>query len=47
MKQLKKEQEFGEDPLARRETDNYQNEYVESFVEKWDDLIDWESRAES
>ncbi|MDZ4381854.1 MAG: class I SAM-dependent methyltransferase [Parvibaculum sp.] len=48
MEQLrKKQQEFGEDPLAVRETDHYQHEYVESFVEKWDDLIDWESRAES
>jgi SAM-dependent methyltransferase len=48
MEQLKKtEQEFGDDPLAMRETDHYQQEYVESFVEKWDDLIDWESRAES
>jgi SAM-dependent methyltransferase len=48
MKSLaKREQEFGDDPLAMRETDHYQHEYVESFVEKWDDLIDWESRAES
>jgi SAM-dependent methyltransferase len=48
MKQIKKrEQEFGDDPLSIRETDHYQHEYVESFVEKWDDLIDWESRAES
>lgn len=48
MEQLeKKQQEFGEDPLAVRETDHYQHEYVPSFVEKWDDLIDWESRAES
>ena len=48
MNQIKKrEQEFGDDPLAIRETDHYQHEYVESFVEKWDDLIDWESRAES
>lgn len=43
----KNEQEFGADPLAMRETDNYQHEYVEPFVEKWDDLIDWDSRAES
>ncbi|HCX68635.1 class I SAM-dependent methyltransferase [Parvibaculum sp.] len=43
----KKQQEFGEDPLAVRETDHYQHEYTESFVEKWDDLIDWESRAKS
>tara|TARA_R110002110_G_scaffold71027_13_gene190078 strand:- start:1986 stop:2798 length:813 start_codon:yes stop_codon:yes gene_type:complete len=48
MEQLKKKrQEFGADPLAIRETNHYQEEYVESFVEKWDDLIDWDSRAES
>ncbi len=48
MEQLKKkEQEFGDDPLAVRETDHYQHEYTESFVDKWDDLIDWDSRAES
>lgn len=48
MDQLKKkQQEFGDDPLAMRETDHYQHEYTESFVEKWDDLIDWDSRAES
>lgn len=44
---MKREQEFGDDPLAIRETGHYQQEYVESFVEKWDDLIDWEGRAES
>ncbi len=38
---------FGEDPTAVRETDHYAMEYVRSFVEKWDDLIDWDSRAES
>lgn len=42
-----KKQEFGDDPLTVRETDHYVEEYVESFVEKWDDLIDWDSRAES
>jgi len=41
------EQEFGEDPLAVRDTDHYTEEYVESFVDKWDELIDWEGRAES
>lgn len=40
-------QDFGEEPTALRETDHYQKEYVESFVDKWDDLIDWEARAES
>jgi SAM-dependent methyltransferase len=42
-----KPQCFGEDPLAVRETDHYQFEYVKSFVDKWDELIDWEMRAES
>lgn len=41
------EQSFGEDPVKVRETDHYQHEYVESFVDKWDELIDWDSRAES
>ena len=41
------EQDYGEDPLAVRETDNYRAEYVMSFVEKWDELIDWEARAKS
>lgn len=40
-------QDYGPDPLAVRETDQYQAEYVQSFVEKWDDLIDWDARAES
>ena len=34
-------QDFGVDPLKARETDHYQKEYVQSFVEKWDELIDW------
>ena len=40
-------QDFGQDPLETRETDHYQKEYVQSFVEKWDELIDWDARAES
>lgn len=40
-------QSFGSDPVAVRETDHYQHEYIESFVDKWDELIDWDSRAES
>ena len=40
-------QDFGEDPTKVRETDHYQKEYVKSFVEKWDDLIDWDARAQS
>lgn len=42
-----KEQEFGANPIKRRDTDNYRNEYVENFVDKWDALIDWERRAET
>lgn len=40
------EQVFGEDPTAIRETDHYQYEYVMTFAEKWDELIDWDRRAE-
>lgn len=38
-------QGFGDDPLSVRESDHYQAEYAQSFVEKWDDLIDWDGRA--
>jgi len=38
-------QKFGLDPVKTRESDHYQEEYIETFVEKWDDLIDWETRA--
>jgi glycine/sarcosine N-methyltransferase len=41
------EQSFGDNPVKVRDTDHYTEEYVPTFVEKWDDLIDWESRAES
>lgn len=40
------EQDFGDNPIATRKTDNYKNEYIEGFVDKWDELIDWEARAE-
>ncbi|MET7638613.1 methyltransferase domain-containing protein [Streptomyces sp. NPDC005438] len=41
------EQEFGENPVAVRETGHYTEEYIPSFVEKWDSLIDWEKRSQS
>lgn len=41
------DQEFGARPTTIRETAHYQAEYVQSFVEKWDELIDWHARAES
>lgn len=39
-------QNYGDNPLDVRESDKYQEEYVHSFVEKWDELIDWDKRAE-
>ncbi|MBN2886529.1 MAG: class I SAM-dependent methyltransferase, partial [Chromatiaceae bacterium] len=49
MQQLNRstQQDFGHNPLAVRDTDHYQAEYIQSFVEKWDQLIDWEGRASS
>jgi SAM-dependent methyltransferase len=41
------EQDYGENPLKARATNHYQKEYVQSFVEKWDELIDWDARADS
>lgn len=40
-------QEFGVTPTATRDTNHYTAEYVQSFVEKWDELIDWNARAKS
>lgn len=41
------EQQYGDNPTSVRETEHYQNEYVSGFVDKWDNLIDWDSRAKS
>lgn len=40
------QQEFGADPTKTRESEHYQLEYIHDFVEKWDQLIDWDARAE-
>jgi len=40
-------QSYGNEPLKVRKTDHYKMEYVHTFVDKWDDLIDWEARAAS
>lgn len=40
-------QGFGHEPTTVRHTDHYQAEYVHTFVEKWDALIDWERRADA
>lgn len=42
-----REQAFGKSPEEVRESDHYQHEYVPGFVDKWDELIDWDARAES
>jgi glycine/sarcosine N-methyltransferase len=42
-----KHQNFGDNPTELRESDNYQIEYVHGFVDKWDELIDWDARAKS
>jgi len=40
-------QDFGSNPIATRDTGHYQEEYIEAFVSKWDELIDWHARANS
>jgi SAM-dependent methyltransferase len=40
-------QDYGENPIAVRETDKYVSEYVRGFVSKWDELINWKQRAKS
>ena len=46
LNKIPENQEYGEHPEEVRETGQYQSEYVENFVERWDELIDWEARAE-
>ncbi|NQU62679.1 MAG: methyltransferase domain-containing protein [SAR324 cluster bacterium] len=46
LQQPLEKQIFGTDPIEVRETDHYQYEYITPFVEKWDELIDWEKRIE-
>ncbi len=36
---------FGPAPPDERTTGHYLQEYVEAFVEKWDECIDWDRRA--
>ncbi|PRQ09319.1 glycine/sarcosine N-methyltransferase [Enhygromyxa salina] len=44
---IEPEQSYADNPLEDRSTDHYQAEYVQSFVEKWDELIDWDRRESS
>lgn len=40
-------QEFGDEPTEVRESTHYKHEYVQTFVDKWDELIDWRARYQS
>jgi len=40
-------QDYGSNPTSIRDTDKYKTEYISGFVDKWDELIDWDSRAQS
>ncbi len=40
-------QNYGSDPIAVRDTSKYKDEYIMDFVNKWDDLIDWDRRTRS
>jgi len=42
-----REQDYGNDPKQVRDTNKYTDEYVRGFVEKWDNLIDWDQRAKA
>ena len=44
---VKEKQNFGDKPTEVRESNHYQEEYIHSFVEKWDELIDWKARKAS
>lgn len=47
MEQISPTQNYGQDPLKVRCSNKYKSEYVQDFVEKWDDLIDWQLRAKN
>lgn len=47
MKDTATQQSFGDKPVEVRDTKHYKKEYVKSFVDKWDELIDWDSRSKS
>lgn len=38
--------QFKSEASETLETDRYKAEYVQEFVEKWDELIDWDARSE-
>ncbi len=42
-----KDQKTIRKPKDIKHTDHYKEQYIEDFVDKWDDLINWDARAES
>ncbi len=44
---LAKTQLYRRHPIEVRETSHYTHEYVHEFVQKWDELIDWDKRAQT
>ncbi len=40
-------EKFTDNPEETRSSEFYQEQYEQSFAEKWDELINWEARAES
>lgn len=45
LNEIPENQIYGVSPTEVRDTSHYQAEYVKQFVERWDELIDWEARA--
>jgi len=40
-------QGYGDNPLSVRSSEHYTEEYASTFVDKWDELIDWNARADA
>jgi glycine/sarcosine N-methyltransferase len=45
LNEIPDDQQYGANPNAVRRTEYYQAEYVRNFVDRWDELIDWDARA--
>jgi SAM-dependent methyltransferase len=45
LNEIPNDQQYGDDPNTVRRSEYYQSEYVRPFVDRWDELIDWDARA--
>jgi len=45
LNKIEQNQNYGSNPEKVRDTGKYKEEYVHRFVEKWDQLIDWDARG--